>query len=859
MKRILFSLALMALLPAMVFAEHVETARAQKAAMTFLSNNGLRSARPTDLSRAAGFSNLYIFNADPGFVVMAADDRVQPILGYSLTGTFVVDDMPDNMRGWLQGCDDEIQFGIDSHAVATAEVTQQWRDLESGVRGPRAVAVVAPLIQTRWDQVAPYNLLCPVGCVTGCVATAMAQIMRYWSYPVRGIGSHDYQYGSYGNISVDFGATTYDWAHMTTTYSSSSTNVEKQAVAQLMHHCGASVEMKYSPSESGSNIKRSSVALGAYFNYTANYIEKNSYQDENDWVAILKQELDASRPVLYAGSGTGGHAFVCDGYDSNNSFHFNWGWSGNNDGYFAINSLRPGSYNFSLNQNAVINIQPLTDNSVPLSLTANYTEGNVSLSWTDSQNSDLYHVYRDNALIDATSGNTFIDDNPHYGPSVYYVRGMKNEILSLPSNGETITVDYPTPVVSNLIAETSGHDITLSWDEAPWSYPSQADAETFSYVDEERLESDAYYSWGEGDFAISWGHRYPSEVLTAYHGKAIHEISFFSMKPGAFSVVVYQGTSNDRPDEEIVRKSITTARYGWCRVGFDHPAVIDGSKDLWVFVINTDFKVHDVYFKYVDAGNINAGYYAGSNPKTCNNISSNKAWLIRTYLTDGSYTYNLYRDGTAIANDMGSTQYTDSDLPDGTYDYYVTTKYYAGESEPSNTVTVTVPGVFTQTVALNDGWTWWTPLVTTSLPDLENALGSPGILINSQDGGFVCYEVVDGVGQWSGTLTGFEPGKMYKIQSVESATITLSGSPVAASTINILPNYNWFGYTGTTTLAITMALGEGFQPHLGDQIIGQDGTAQFGNDGWSGTLESLVPGKGYVYYSVDTQVKSITF
>ena len=787
---------------------------------------------------------------------MAADDCVPPILGYSLTGTFVTDDMPDNVRGWLQGYDDEIQAAIDHRLSASSETAQKWHDLENGVRAPRAVTVVDPLIQTRWGQGSPYNNYCPSGCVTGCVATAMAQVMRYWNYPTRGIGSHDYQYGSYGHISADFGATTYDWANMTNSYSSSSTEVQRQAVAKLMSHCGVSVEMQYGP-ESGSNILRSSISMGLYFNYSANYIEKSKYPNESDWVTTLKQELDASRPILYAGSGTGGHAFVCDGYDNSDMFHFNWGWNGGSDGYFALSSLTPGNYNFSYDQNAVINIQPLTGNSIPLSLTAINNEGTISLSWIDGQSSDSYHIYRNNALIATATGTSFVDAQPLYGPNLYYVRGMKDDILSLPSNAETITIDYPTPVVSNLNVETSDHDVTLSWDDATWSYPPQADAATFSYVDEERLSLDSYYYWGDGDFSLSWGHRYPSESLTSYNGKAVFEVSFFSMYSGTFDVVVYQGTNNDKPLEEVARESITTARYGWSRVGFNNPAIIDSSKDLWVFVINTDFKVHKVHHKTITEGNTNACYYvAGAAPTAyCYNIGNNDAWMICTYLTDGTYTYNLYRNGTAIANDMSDTQYTDSNLLDGTYSYYVTTNYYGGVTEPSNTVTVTVPGAFTQTVELNEGWTWWTPTVTTSLTDLEIALGANGILINSQDGGFVRYEN----GTWSGTLRGFVPGQMYKINVQTVTTITLTGTPVAASTISILPGYNWFGYTGEAGLSIDKALGEDFTPNDGDKIIGQDGTTQFGSTGWNGDLGSLVPGRGYIYQSTATRTKPITF
>lgn len=333
------------------------------------------------------------------------------------------------------------------------------------------------------------------------------------------------------------------------------------------------------------------------------------------------------------------------------------------------------------------------------------------------------------------------------------------------------------------------------------------------------------------------------------------------MYSGTFDVVVYQGTNNDKPLEEVARESITTARYGWSRVGFNNPAIIDSNRDLWVFVINTDFKVHKVHHKTITEGNTNACYYvAGAAPTAyCYNIGNNDAWMICTYLTDGTYTYNLYRNGTAIANDMSDTQYTDSNLLDGTYSYYVTTNYYGGVTDPSNTVTVTVPGAFTQTVELNEGWTWWTPTVTTELTDLESALGANGILINSQDGGFVRYEIVEGQGHWNGTLQGFVPGQMYKINVQTVTTITLTGTPVAASTISILPGYNWFGYTGEAGLSIDKALGEDFTPNDGDKIIGQDGTTQFGSTGWNGDLGSLVPGKGYIYHSTATRTKPIAF
>ena len=263
------------MLPAIALADHVESARAQKAAKTFMNNNGIAAAQLTDISAEAGFSNLYIYNADKGFVVMAADDRVQPVLGYSLTGHFRVKDMPSNVRGWLQGYNEEIQFAIENNAKASSETKQQWHDLENDVKAAKATVVVEPLLYTQWDQGDPYYNLCPTAAsggttyhaVTGCVATAMAQIMRYWNWPIKGNGSHSYRPSGFSQQSVNFGNTTYDWANMTDTYDSNSTEAEETAVATLMYHCGVSVDMAYGLEASGAQSSAIPTALKNYFRY----------------------------------------------------------------------------------------------------------------------------------------------------------------------------------------------------------------------------------------------------------------------------------------------------------------------------------------------------------------------------------------------------------------------------------------------------------------------------------------------------------------------------------------------------------------------------------------------------------------
>ena len=370
MKRYTMILALVLMVAMPMMAERVTPETARKVAATFLSNNGAKSAQLTDLSRAAGFSNLYIFNGEEGFVVMAADDCVQPILGYSLTSTFVAEDMPENVAWWLRGYNEEIQYAIDNQMRATSETSRMWRELvEGNAKAGKATAVVNALVQTQWDQNGVYyysggqlqifelyNNLCPYDntagerTVTGCVATAMAQIMKYWGYPSQGIGSHSYTPSTRPDLgvqSVNFGATTYQWADMPNKLSMTSTTTQINAVATLMYHCGVSVDMMYNISGNGGSGAYSEdipYALNQYFNYkaTANIQYRDSYST-NVWMNMLKTELDAGRPIQYSGSGSGGHAFICDGYDSSNKFHFNWGWSGNNDGYFELSNLNPGS------------------------------------------------------------------------------------------------------------------------------------------------------------------------------------------------------------------------------------------------------------------------------------------------------------------------------------------------------------------------------------------------------------------------------------------------------------------------------------------------------------------------------------
>lgn len=293
---------------------------------------------------------IYVFSVsdDQGFILVSGDDVAWPVLGYSTQGYYSTNDLPDNFRKWIQGYQRQIAEAIENQTIATALTANQWKLLINNQMDPgsRQGNAVNPLLSTTWDQSPYYNALCPGGSVTGCVATAMAQVMKYWNHPAQGTGMHSYNHPTYGTLSANFGSTTYNWSSMPNSVSSSN-----NAVATLMYHCGVAVDMNYSPQSSGAWVVEdddpicAESALKNYFGYTsALHGEKrdNGYSTAQ-WINLIKGELDGQRPVLYAGFGSGGgHAFVCDGYNSSDYFHFNWGWSGYYDGYFSIDALDPG-------------------------------------------------------------------------------------------------------------------------------------------------------------------------------------------------------------------------------------------------------------------------------------------------------------------------------------------------------------------------------------------------------------------------------------------------------------------------------------------------------------------------------------
>lgn len=347
MKKIFSTLLALLLGAAPAAAEKITESRAYELARSFFADaQGTKSLSPARKGDAAlrlrkATDGYYAFSRGTasGYVIVAADTRAAAeVLGYADAGTFVPDSLPAALSAWLDEYDRQM-----AHAATLSDRVRR--------AAPEKKAPIAPLVASRWDQGDPYNGLCPQQngqrCVTGCVATAVAQIMYTHKWPERGTGSHSYDWTiggvSQGTLSADFSQSVYDWAAMTDRYGASSSAASKTAVARLMADVGIACEMGYTAVESGAQTYRAGLALVEHFGYDKSLVRyMRNYYSAEEWQDMIYDNLKASRPVYYDGGAAAGgaHAFVCDGYNDG-YFHMNWGWGGSSDGYFLLSALDP--------------------------------------------------------------------------------------------------------------------------------------------------------------------------------------------------------------------------------------------------------------------------------------------------------------------------------------------------------------------------------------------------------------------------------------------------------------------------------------------------------------------------------------
>lgn len=354
---------------------------------------GLNStAKPTlirTVSSADGQGSVYMFKtgdaAAPGFVLMPSDDCAMPVLAYGDGEIDETTEMPPALREWLNMYAAEIAYAAE-HGASAYKAPEE-----------NSLEEIAPLLTCKWDQMYPYNMFTPKfneteNCATGCVATAMAQVMHYHKYPAKGVGSHSYTSTILGEdvtLSANFGETEYKWDDMLDSYAEDAgTAVQKEAVARLMADVGVAIDMGYAlynTNTSGVVTAKMHKRLTDYFGYSPTAVGRYKLQHtEQAWKEMLHKNLQESGPLVYSGNdGQSGHCFVCDGY-KDDKFHFNWGWSGNMNGYFSLSALNPGaggtgagSGGYSLDQYALFNLRPAKEEDK----TTIYLEGKGSLKF----------------------------------------------------------------------------------------------------------------------------------------------------------------------------------------------------------------------------------------------------------------------------------------------------------------------------------------------------------------------------------------------------------------------------------------------------------------------------------------------
>lgn len=504
---------------------------------------------------------LYLFaGAEGGFVLVAGDDCVRPILGYSLTAPVSIP-LPENMADWVRGYSEEIVRLRSGGDVASQQVRTEWDAMLKGTTDtPMYSVVVSPLLTTTWKQGSPYNTLCPHDSLNrdtkaGCVAIALAQVMKYWNHPAQGVGSYSYSNANNGTVSANFGATTYDWAHMPNSLTAASPTLNINAVATLVLHAGVASKMKYGYSSSGATTVSSNSlttvtgerALRTYFRYDKSlHSVRRDVVGDSMMAVLIEEELFARRPVIFSGRDTsGGHAFVCDGSNSAGLYHFNWGWGGYCNGYYQIGALNPApggdggnaTSHYNLQNKMIVGIQPDTVVSGTYTLTA--LPDDAQHGSVDGGGS---HAYGDTVVLTALADNSYRFS--HWSDGMCY--NSRNLIM--------------------------GGNKTL-------------------YAVYERVQGDTL-AYDNGIYVNSWGYSTPRSFYwgiklepTLLSGHAQLDAVQAYLKAGTYRLMVYNGTS---PASTTLAATLTVTFTGedWHTIPLSSAVSVDTTLPLWLVLYN---------------------------------------------------------------------------------------------------------------------------------------------------------------------------------------------------------------------------------------------------------------------------------
>jgi len=453
MKKILFIIIALLALKTLT-ANPVDVKKAQMLAQKFVSAD-LTLAYTAYADR--GEACFYVFNdGENGFVIISSDDFYRPVIGYSDNGKFDIGNIPPALQDYLDGI--VAARSVDARRgrnAAAPDVAADWQMLEKTGRlvsrhGGRGVDY---LVQTQWDQSYPYNYFCPDDpngdhghAIVGCLATSMAQLVSFWKYPVHGNGSHCYYHEDYGQICADFENTYYDWDHIANKVNANSPIEEIEAAATISFHCGVTIDMGYGPDGSGGASGPIPNAMHTYFSFSDAIIQlRRDDYETNVWKSMVREQFDMGWPMYYGGCDDGGcHAFICDGYDDYDMFHFNLGWGGSSDGWYLIDDApytNPADAMFNFVPQVVYDATP----SAPTNLVVT-PESDVSfdalVSWTNPttyldgsqmtdiekivimRNSKVCHEITDGIV--AGQEMSFVDHVPYYDNYEYKVFAVSN-------------------------------------------------------------------------------------------------------------------------------------------------------------------------------------------------------------------------------------------------------------------------------------------------------------------------------------------------------------------------------------------------------------------------------------------------
>ncbi|MFZ5939867.1 MAG: thiol protease/hemagglutinin PrtT [Bacteroidota bacterium] len=437
MKRFLISIAIL-LITVWSWGKPVNRTQALEIAINFMQAHGFAenhsAGEVTEYRLPGGELAYYVVSLKPaGWILVSADDILKPVIGYSPDSQWQPRELwPENKKDWMSGYEKQIERSL--QLADQLPENREWKELATGSARKSTEAQVDPIIKVKWDQGGGWNRFCPEDqdgpsghTYVGCVAVAQAQAMSVYQYPSKGTGTASYIHNTYGSVSVNFDMQEpYDWDQMSL---SSSDDYN----AKLLYHCAVTVDMDFGPDGSGAQTSKCAGSLKTYFNYSATAKSVGRYENEQEWIELLTNELLAGRPIIYSGNpgdGTAGHAFNIDGVGGE-YFHLNWGWSGAYNDWYTINTLSPGSYSFNANQAAIVGIRPpdagpydieISNTSIDEGLEPGAFIGKVTI--LDEMEGNVYDIVCKGPF------NLFIGEEGGYGPSEFYIENDSLKTLT---------------------------------------------------------------------------------------------------------------------------------------------------------------------------------------------------------------------------------------------------------------------------------------------------------------------------------------------------------------------------------------------------------------------------------------------